>query len=107
MHEFRRNTSQIRSFSPRYQSLFYGYCFTCNKFGHKVVDCRAYGRKGQERNVYVDPYNIECYKYHNYGHITCDCRSMMDTSMKENTDIRCKTGWKRNKEQMNKEQVNE
>ena len=86
-HEFRRTTSQRRSFTSRYQSLFYGYCFTCNNFGHKVVDCRSYGRNGQERNVYVAPYNIEFYKCHNYGHISHDCRSMMKYSMKENTDI--------------------
>jgi hypothetical protein len=96
-HEFRRTTSQRRSFTPRYQSLFYGHCFTCNNFGHKVVDCRAYGRNGQARNVYVTPYNIECYKCHNYGHIARDCRSMMDTSMKENIDIRYKKVWKRKK----------
>ena len=82
-----------------YQSFFYGYFFTCNKFGHKVVDCRAYGRNGQEKNVYVAPHNIECYKCHNYGHITCDCRSMMDTSLMN------KKVWRRKLEQ--KEKVNE
>jgi hypothetical protein len=39
-HEFRRTTSQRGSFASRYQSFFLGYCFTCNNFGHKVVDCR-------------------------------------------------------------------
>jgi hypothetical protein len=92
-HEFRRTTSQIRSYTPRYQNLFYGHCFNCNNFGHKAVDCRSYGN-GQARNAYVTPYNIECYKCHNYGQTTCDCRSMVDTSMKENTDIRYKKIWK-------------
>jgi hypothetical protein len=53
----------------------------------------------------VAPYNIECYKFHNYGHIAHDCRSMMDTSMKENIDIRYKKIWRRKEKQ--EEQVNE
>jgi hypothetical protein len=36
---------------------------------------------------------VECYKFHNYGHIARDCRSMIDTSMKEKTDIRYKKVW--------------
>jgi hypothetical protein len=96
-NEYRTTTSQRISFTPRYQSLFYGYCFTCNKFGHKFVDCRAYGINGQERRVYVAPYNIQCYKCHNYGHMARDCRSIIHTSMKENIDIRYKKVWKKNK----------
>jgi hypothetical protein len=68
-HEFRRTAPQRRSFTPRYESLFYGHCFICTNFGHKAVDCRAYGRSVQTRNTYVAPHNIECYKCHNYGHI--------------------------------------
>jgi hypothetical protein len=37
-HDLRRNTTQRRSFTPKYQLFFYGHCFTCNNFGHKVVD---------------------------------------------------------------------
>jgi hypothetical protein len=52
--------------------------------------------------------NIECYKCHNYGHIANDCRSMIDTSMKENTDIRYKKVWiRKQEEQVNKDQVPE
>jgi hypothetical protein len=86
-HEFRSTTSQRRTFSPRYQYLFYGYCFTCNNFVHKVVDCISYGINVQVRDDYVPPYNIECYKCHNYGHIYHDCRSIMNPSMKENINI--------------------
>ena len=46
--------------------------------GHKVVDCRAYGRS----DTYVDPHNIECYKCHNYGHIAQNFRIMIEPSMK-------------------------
>jgi hypothetical protein len=49
---------------------------------------------------------IKCYKFHNYGHIASDCRSMIDTSMKENIDIRYKKVWiRKQEEQVNKDQV--
>ena len=54
------------------------------------------------------PHDIECYKCHNYGHIAHDCRSMIDTSMKENIDIRYKKVWiRKQEEQVNKDQVPE
>jgi hypothetical protein len=53
------------------------------------------------------PHNIECYKFHNNGHITRDCRSMMDTSMKEKTDIKYKKNWKRKQERVKEELMNE
>jgi hypothetical protein len=90
------------------QFFFYGHCFSFTNFGHKVADCRDYKRNVQEINAYVAPRNIECYKCHNYGQITRDCRSMIDTSMKENTDIRYKKVWIRKlEEQVNKDQVPE
>jgi hypothetical protein len=60
----------------------------------------------QAINAYVVPHNIQCYKCHNYGHISSDCRSMIDTSMKENTDIGYKKVWIRKyEEHVNKDQV--
>jgi hypothetical protein len=35
---FRRTTPQKRSFTPRYENLFYCHCFYCTNFGHKVAD---------------------------------------------------------------------
>jgi hypothetical protein len=106
--KFRRTTPQRRSFTPRHAHFFYGHCFYCTNFGHKVADCRDYKRNVQARSSNVDACNIECYKCHNYGHIASDCRSMIDTSMKENTDIRYKKGWRRKQEEhMNKDQVPE
>jgi hypothetical protein len=99
MHEFRRTTSQRRSFTSTYLSFFYGFCFNCTNFGHKSVDCRAYGRNVQARDAYVAPHKIECYKCHNYGHITWNCRSGIEPSMKENTDIRYKKFWRRKERQ--------
>jgi hypothetical protein len=84
---------QRRSFTPGYANLFYGHCFYCTKFGHKVADCRDYKRNVQARIACVIAHNIECYKCHNYGHIASDCRSMIDTSMKYNADIIYKKVW--------------
>jgi chromosome segregation ATPase len=92
----------IEDTSSRRPSMF----IYCTNFGHKVADCRDYKRNVQERNAYVAPCNIEGYKFHNYGHITSDCRSMIDTSMKENTDIRYKKVWiRKHEEHVNKDQV--
>jgi hypothetical protein len=85
--------AQRTSFTPRYANLFYGHYFCCTNFGHKVAYCRDYKRNVQERNAYVDPRNIECYKFHNYGHIARDYRSMINNSMKENIDIIYKKVW--------------
>jgi hypothetical protein len=100
--KFRRTTPQRRSFTPRYKNLFYGHFFYCTNIGHKVADCRDYKKNVQEDHAYVFTRNIECYKCHNYGNIASNCRSMIDTSMKENTDIRYKKVWIRKQE----EQVN-
>jgi hypothetical protein len=102
--KFRRTTPQIRSFNPRYANLFYGYCFYCTNFGHKVEYFKDYKRNFQARNAYVAPRNIEFYKCHNYGHITSDCRSMVDTSMKENIDIGYKKVWIRKHNQYSNEE---
>jgi hypothetical protein len=105
-NKFRRTTPQIISFTLRCVNLFYGQCFYCTKFGHKVGDYKDYKRNFQARNFYVAPCNIECYKFHNYGHTARDCRRMIDTSMKEKIDIRYKKVWIRKyEEQVNKSQV--
>jgi hypothetical protein len=36
--KFIRTTPQRRLFTPRYENLFYGNCFYCTNFGHKVAD---------------------------------------------------------------------
>jgi hypothetical protein len=56
----------------------------------------------------VAPRDIKCYTCHNYGHIDTDCRRMIDTSMKENTDIKYKKVWiRKHEERVNKDQVPE
>jgi hypothetical protein len=96
--KFRRNTPQRMPFALRYANFFYGHCFYWTNFRHKVADCRDY-KNVQARNVDVAPHNIECHKCHNYGHISSDCRSMIDTSMKENTDIIYQNVWIRKHEE--------
>jgi hypothetical protein len=58
-----------------------------------------YKRNVQEINAYVAPHNIEYYTCHNYGHIASDFRIMIDTSLKENTDINYKKVWIRKHEE--------
>jgi hypothetical protein len=41
---FRRETPFRRASSPRYHTIFLGLCYSCNNFGHKVVNCRAYDK---------------------------------------------------------------
>jgi hypothetical protein len=73
-----------------------------------LAGCRDYKRNFPARNAYVAPRNIECYKCHNYGHISRDRRIMINTSMKENTNIRYKKVWiRKQEEQVNKDQVPE
>jgi hypothetical protein len=101
-----RTTPQRRSFTPRYAIFFYGHCFYCTNFGYKFANWRDYKRNVEAISAYVAPRNIECYKCHNYGNIASDCISMIDTSMKENTDIRYKKVWiRKHEEQVNKDQV--
>lgn len=75
----------------QYQNSFFGYCFSCNHFSHKVIDCRAYAKKryvwNKNKSSYgflnknynsIAPlldYNVVCYNYNNYGHIARFCRS--------------------------------
>ena len=105
------HNNDLRRYAPsrsppisRYQSFFSGLCYTCNNYGHKAIDCRAYARYINEwgRNRYENSryqveenyikksqlafdinynrfgalnYDIECYRCHNFGHIAKNCRS--------------------------------
>jgi len=66
-----------------------------NNFGHKVVDCKAYGRNVQASSACVSPHNIECYKCHNYRHMARNLKSMIDPSIKEKNYNRYNMVWKR------------
>ena len=74
-----------RSSTPRYLSIFLGNCFSCNNFGHKAKDCKAYEGDAQANGGVHWNYNFECYKCHNYGHMTRKCRSMMNHNVERYT----------------------
>ena len=80
--------------SSRYQQIFFGHCYPCNNFGHKALNCRAYGKfhdymknassnkpKVINHNFFapLQRYDIECYKCNNHGHIARDCKLMTPT----------------------------
>ena len=33
-----------RPMTSRYQQIFLGHCYSCNNFGHKALNCGAYGK---------------------------------------------------------------
>jgi hypothetical protein len=93
--DFRRETPFRRPSTSRYQTLFLGLCYSCNNFGHKVVNCRENAKnrrnyEGYSNNSYPRrPYEtqnknynsfgslsneVECYKCNNFGHMAKDCR---------------------------------
>ena len=43
--KFRRETTPIWNQAPMYEDGFNGYCYSCNNFGHKAMDCRFYERR--------------------------------------------------------------
>jgi hypothetical protein len=88
----------IRSSTTRYKTIFFGLCYACNNFGHKVVNCRAnnknnnYFESHTQRGYSRRPsetqrrsYNrfeslsteVECYKCNNFGHMAKNCRMIV------------------------------
>jgi hypothetical protein len=93
-NEFRRSASQIRSYTPKYQRIFYGHCFNFANFGHKAIKRWTYAKNwrnyaGYLNNSYpkksYEAYNrnqnnfgslsneLECYKWKKNGHIVKNC----------------------------------
>jgi hypothetical protein len=68
--KYRRATPSRRYSIIRYQSIFFGHCFSCTNFGHKEIDCKAYRRNDSLRNrrkIHNDGhaplhYKVQCYK---------------------------------------------
>jgi hypothetical protein len=69
--KFRRETPSWMN-QRRYESVFNNYCFSCNVYGHKALDCRHRGIKqvGRVNN------NIRCWNYNHVGHIAPHCYTM-------------------------------
>lgn len=38
----------IRPLLKMYQQIFLGNCYSCNNFGHKELDCKAYQKHNQQ-----------------------------------------------------------
>jgi hypothetical protein len=72
----RRTAPLRRQTVPRDQSIFHGYFYTCNNYGHKAIHCRAHDRNTQVKNRGMVSFKIQCYNYHKYGHIARDCRQV-------------------------------
>ena len=91
--QYIRRTSP--SFVPGYGHFFYGYCFTCGKSGHKVVNFfqrRNFETRNNPASLRWPQYNnrfsplrseIEYYKCNNFGHIAKDCRMKLPTVRNE------------------------
>jgi hypothetical protein len=128
---FRRETPFRRSSTPRYQTIFLGLCYSCNNFGHKVVNCRANTKnisnyEGYTRNSYPRrsheaqnrSYNrfgslsdeVECYKCNNFGHMAKYCRlTIPPREPKKNINSHKKEPqriWIRKQDQFNTEECN-
>ena len=78
------NVMTRRPMTSRYQQIFFGHCYSCNNFGHKALNCRAYGKlqdykknicsnkpKARNHNFFapIQRYDMECYKCNKHGHI--------------------------------------
>ena len=95
---FIRTPPFIRSSTRRYQTIFFGLCYACNNFGHKVVNYRANNRNNNyfeshtqrgysripsetQRQSYKSleylSTEVECYKCNNFGHMTKNCRMLV------------------------------
>jgi hypothetical protein len=91
--EFIRVPPFRRSSTPMYQTIFFGLCYACNNFGHKVVHCRANNKNTNNFEIHTQrgyprrpsetqrrSYNmfeslsteVECYKCNNFGHMAKD-----------------------------------
>jgi hypothetical protein len=126
---FRRETPFRRSPTSRYQTIFLGLCYSCNNFGHKAANCRAYAknrrnyegysnnnypRKSHEaQNINHNSFGslsneIECYKCNNFGHMAKDCRLIVPPKEpkknRNNHKQEPQRIWRRKQDQFNTEE---
>ena len=87
----------------KYQHIFLGHCYSCNKFGHKALKCKVYGKvheykkdapsKPKERNHNrfgsLQRYDIECYKCNNFGHMARECK------LRKSVSVEAQKQWKK------------
>ena len=60
----------------RYTNHFHGYCYACNNFGHKFVDCKLCSKRGTKYYTLAQLYfdKIRCYVCLKLGHKAKDCK---------------------------------
>ena len=69
--DFRNNPPSKWSYVSMYETLFNGYCFSCNDFGHKALNCKFYTRREFDYTKNV----MRCWKCNKVGQKTWDCKS--------------------------------
>ena len=95
-HFHNKNKTNMMPRKPllkRYQKIFLGHCYSCNNFGHKALDCKAYQKHNQQYSYNnsnpsdnprsksynsfapLQKYDVEFHKCNNYGHIARLCRN--------------------------------
>jgi hypothetical protein len=81
--------------TQRYESIFHGHCYSCNEYGHKSFECRAYERKNNGRfhntircwrcdqvgNIVVHCNTMRCYNCSGFGQKSQDCWNKRRNSM--------------------------
>ena len=101
---FRRYAPTRRPPRPRYQIFFLGLCYSCNNYGHKAVNCRAYAwnintwsKNSYENSRYqlegnsirkpheafdrnYNKFGALNYEFNNFGHTARNCRSKFTSS---------------------------
>ena len=96
----------------KYGNTFNGYCFSCNNFGHKALECKSLEKKnpGRSNNLmrcwrcnYVGHtenfcHTMRCYNCDRFGHKSQNCRKLRSQSMRNNSyksGRKSNEGWKK------------
>jgi hypothetical protein len=69
---FRREPTPRYDQRDRYDGTFHGYCFSCNGYGHRAVDCR----RNVRRDVGRPNTQIICWTCGMLGHVAYVCNTM-------------------------------
>jgi hypothetical protein len=114
-----RPITTSKFFIPRHLNFFYGYCFSCEKFGHKAVSCRIFRHKRNVRtrfnksqktkvqnsfnNAFSPLLNdLECHICNNFGHKASEYRRKLLPIFRQDKQVNFTKVWmKKNKNEKN------